>query len=331
MTLAAAGVNTSAAINLELPIEAPAQVCFVLKRAWHSFDWRQRFSSDPLRYSAPVRLRLRDRLSGGINELVPLIGEHGLTPATHYLSYNQAELGSRAACMFHLPTLFWFEILITRCGPFRGAALFYRSWSCGIRQRFRHGDAVASLHVDRSRRPDLVRLRMGNPAVGDWLSFDFSLPTPGLAALFGPPATASRHLAISMARLSHHGWRGSDKLRGDPAGEISPACTITTRRSRSQSAQPLSSFRASLAFTSSRPGGTTSSSSSRPGFLSARGQFSDRRRGDGFLSGPLMISGNLSFLNWLTIVPFIACFRQSVPPATPAAGLHRQAIRGLPQ
>jgi Lipase maturation factor len=43
-------------------------------------------------------------------QLVPLIGEHGLTPATRFLSSVQAELGSRTAGMTHVPTLFWFGI-----------------------------------------------------------------------------------------------------------------------------------------------------------------------------------------------------------------------------
>src|ERR1700737_4495968 len=45
-----------------------------------------------------------------INQLVPLIGEHGLTPAHHFLERVQSHLGSRSAGMLHLPTLFWFGI-----------------------------------------------------------------------------------------------------------------------------------------------------------------------------------------------------------------------------
>src|ERR671920_2020642 len=44
------------------------------------------------------------------NQLVPLIGEHGLTPATHFLNEVQMQLGSRSAGMFRVPTLFWFGI-----------------------------------------------------------------------------------------------------------------------------------------------------------------------------------------------------------------------------
>src|SRR6478752_477455 len=44
------------------------------------------------------------------NQLVPLIGEHGLTPATHFLTEVQTQLGSRGAGIFRVPTLFWFGI-----------------------------------------------------------------------------------------------------------------------------------------------------------------------------------------------------------------------------
>src|SRR4051794_20504217 len=43
-------------------------------------------------------------------QLVPLIGSHGLTPATHFLASVETELGSRTTGMEHLPTLFWFGI-----------------------------------------------------------------------------------------------------------------------------------------------------------------------------------------------------------------------------
>jgi len=43
-------------------------------------------------------------------QLVPLIGEHGLTPANHFLDGVQTQLGSRTAGMLRVPTLFWFGI-----------------------------------------------------------------------------------------------------------------------------------------------------------------------------------------------------------------------------
>jgi hypothetical protein len=41
-------------------------------------------------------------------QLVPLIGEHGLTPANHFLTSIQTQLGSRSAGMLQVPTFFWF-------------------------------------------------------------------------------------------------------------------------------------------------------------------------------------------------------------------------------
>src|SRR5947199_10674987 len=45
-----------------------------------------------------------------VNQLVPLIGEHGLTPANQYLQQIGRHLGSSADGMVQLPTLFWFGI-----------------------------------------------------------------------------------------------------------------------------------------------------------------------------------------------------------------------------
>ena len=45
-----------------------------------------------------------------INQLVPLIGAHGLTPAAHFLQIVETAAGSSTAGMLQLPTLFWFGI-----------------------------------------------------------------------------------------------------------------------------------------------------------------------------------------------------------------------------
>src|SRR5205085_6774074 len=44
------------------------------------------------------------------NQLIPLIGQNGLTPATHYLELLQNHFGSRAAAVLQVPTLFWFGV-----------------------------------------------------------------------------------------------------------------------------------------------------------------------------------------------------------------------------
>src|SRR5438105_4687155 len=43
-------------------------------------------------------------------QLVPLVGEHGLTPASHFFERIQAHFGSRLAAALQLPSLFWFGI-----------------------------------------------------------------------------------------------------------------------------------------------------------------------------------------------------------------------------
>src|SRR5437762_13586713 len=43
-------------------------------------------------------------------QLVSLVGEHGLTPANHFLASVQTQLGSRTAGILRVPTLFWFGI-----------------------------------------------------------------------------------------------------------------------------------------------------------------------------------------------------------------------------
>src|SRR5579864_8620752 len=45
-----------------------------------------------------------------VNQLVPLIGATGLTPAHDFLWRIHGHYGSRHVAMLHLPTLFWFGV-----------------------------------------------------------------------------------------------------------------------------------------------------------------------------------------------------------------------------
>src|SRR5436305_10868228 len=45
-------------------------------------------------------------------QLVPLVGEHGLTPANHFFERVQAHFGSRSAAALQLPSRFWFGISV---------------------------------------------------------------------------------------------------------------------------------------------------------------------------------------------------------------------------
>ncbi|MGB9156687.1 MAG: lipase maturation factor family protein, partial [Chthoniobacterales bacterium] len=51
-------------------------------------------------------------------QLVPLVGEHGLTPASHYFARIQEQFGSRSAAAIQLPSLFWFGISDQRLTTF---------------------------------------------------------------------------------------------------------------------------------------------------------------------------------------------------------------------
>src|SRR5882762_11969076 len=59
-------------------------------------------------------------------QLVPLIGEHGLTPADHFLESVQTQLGSRTAGLLRVPTLFGSEFPMVRCRSSPGSALACR-------------------------------------------------------------------------------------------------------------------------------------------------------------------------------------------------------------
>jgi len=45
-----------------------------------------------------------------VNQLVPLIGATGLTPAHDFLSRVHSHYGSRTQGMMHMPSLFWFGV-----------------------------------------------------------------------------------------------------------------------------------------------------------------------------------------------------------------------------
>src|SRR5262245_34570811 len=44
------------------------------------------------------------------NQIVPLVGEHGLLPARDFLEHVAAHFGSRADGFLQLPSLFWFDV-----------------------------------------------------------------------------------------------------------------------------------------------------------------------------------------------------------------------------
>src|SRR5439155_18710471 len=79
-----------------------------------------------------------------------------------------------------------------------------------LRERNFARGALGDVHVDRSYRPNLVRLRLGDPAPRDWIPVHLSLPAVGWSTVPQIPSAHSRHLALSLVGVSDHGWRRSD-------------------------------------------------------------------------------------------------------------------------
>src|SRR5207247_3004054 len=78
-----------------------------------------------------------------------------------------------------------------------------------VRERNFALGALGDVHVDRSYRPNLVRLRLGDPAPRDWIPVHLSLPAVGWSTVPQMPSAHSRHLALSLLGVSDHGCRRS--------------------------------------------------------------------------------------------------------------------------
>lgn len=86
-------------------------------------------------------------------QLVPLVGgEHGLTPATQFLSRVEMQFGSRVAGAVREPTLFWLGISDNGLSIFAWVHLVAdcHRWLC---QRDPDVDVMGDVHVDRPYRP----------------------------------------------------------------------------------------------------------------------------------------------------------------------------------
>ena len=145
-------------------------------------------------------------------QLVPLVGEHGLTPANHYFAKIQAHFGSRSAAALQLPS----PVLVRhfRSGSDNLRLDWLRSltgcpWRIRKRNSPRH--SLGDVHVHHSRRANLVWLRLGDAAARNRLSLDFPLSVARWSAISEMPAANFGDLAISLARLSHHDRRRADQ------------------------------------------------------------------------------------------------------------------------
>ena len=192
-------------------------------------------------------------------QLVPLVGEHGLTPARNFLVAIESQLGSRAAGAMQVPTLFWLGI--------SDEALSIFSW-------IGFALSLIDLRPFPKRPPPLLVIWLFR-----WLGFRIMIGA-GLIKLRGDacwrdltclyyhyetqpiPNAISRYLHFAPHWFHKFGtaWNHFIEL-------VVPWFSFGPRHVRHIAGLLLVSFQVVL-----------------------------------------IVSGNLSFLNYVTIIPFLACF-----------------------
>jgi hypothetical protein len=247
-------------------------------------------------------------------QLVPLIGAHGLTPVGPYLDEVRAAFGSRASAFVHVPSLFWLG--------HSDAALTAVSWigftlACVVIAGYANALVMAALWI----------LYMSIVHVGqDWYGYgwEIQLLETGFLAIFlcplldgrpFPKRPAPRAIIWLFRCLIFRIMLGAGliKIRGDEAWRD---LTALYYHFQSQPIpNPLSRWFHFLPHAVLRGGVVFNHLAEliAPWFV-----FVPRmgRRIAGVVivvfQLTLIASGNLSFLNWLTIIPALACFDDGV-------------------
>ncbi|HET6347748.1 MAG TPA: lipase maturation factor family protein [Candidatus Krumholzibacteria bacterium] len=249
-----------------------------------------------------------------VRQIVPLIGEHGLLPLGSFVDRATSALGSRGACFARLPSLFWFV--------HSDAALVTVAWigvalSCVVLLGFANAPLLTVLWL----------LYMSFVHVGqDWYGYgwEIQLLETGFLAIFLCPLIDLRPfpkrapptpVIVLFRWLSFRIMLGAGliKVRGD---EVWRNATALYYHFETQPLPgPLSRWFHFLPRAVLRGGVWFNwlAELVAPWFLfwprSAR-----------HIAGSiivlfqitLILSGNLSFLNWLTILPALACFDDGV-------------------
>jgi hypothetical protein len=244
------------------------------------------------------------------HQLLPLIGQHGLTPANNFLVSIQSQLGSRSEGMFRLPTLFWLGI------SDQGLSIF--SWV-----GFCLSLVVLAGYANAIILTVLWMMYMSIVHIGQiWYGYgwEIQLLETGFLAIFlcplldGRPFPSCRPPLLVLWLFRWLGFRimvgaALIKLRGDPCW--SDLTCLYYHYETQPIPNPISRY---LHFAPPwfHKFGTVWNHFIElivPWF-----QFGPRsaRHIAGILLVSfqviLIISGNLSFLNYVTIIPFLACF-----------------------
>jgi hypothetical protein len=269
-------------------------------------------------------------------QVLPLIGSHGLLPADRFLARVAPRVGSHLDALLTLPTIFWAGI--------SDRALVVGAWT-GVALSL----VVALGYANALIMASLWTLYLSFIHVGqDWYGYgwEIQLCETGFLAIFLCPLLDARPFPRRpppVAVIWLYRWlivrimlgAGLIKLRGDPCWrdltclyyhyETQP---IPNPLSRRLHFMPPAFHRAGAVF-------NHVAELVAPWFA-----FGPRRARHAAgivmlaLQVILILSGNLSFLNWLTIVPILACFDDGfwchVLPAAVARAGARAAERAVP-
>jgi hypothetical protein len=243
-------------------------------------------------------------------QLVPLIGEHGLTPASHFLTSIQAQLGSRTAGLLNLPTLFWFGI--------SDSLLSILSWS-----GFALSLVVLAGYANALMLALLWMMYMSIVHVGQiWYGYgwEIQLLETGFLSIFlcplldGRPFPKCRPPLLVIWLFRWLGFRimlgaGLIKMRGDPCWR--DLTCLYYHYETQPIPNPISRYLhfAPHWFHQIETGWNHFVELIAPWF-SFGPRYARHIAGVLLVSFQfiLIISGNLSFLNYVTIIPFLACF-----------------------
>lgn len=244
------------------------------------------------------------------NQIVPLAGEHGLTSAHQFLSDLHSQLGSRTAGMLRVPTIFWFGISDNGLTAFAWVGLAISlmvlvGYANAIIMAILWGMYMSIVHVGQI-----------------WYGYgwEIQLLETGFLSIFlcplldGRPFPNSRPPILVFWLFRWLGFRimvgaGLIKLRGDPCWR--DLTCLYYHYETQPIPSPISRY---LHFA---PHWFHKLEVLWNHFIElVVPWFSFGPRRARHIAGVLLvifqiiliISGNLSFLNYLTIIPFLACF-----------------------
>src|SRR6202047_5147912 len=262
-----------------------------------------------------------------VNQLVPLIGATGLTPAHDFLSRVHSHYGSRTEGMLHMPTLFWFGV-----SDFGLAMVAWGGFALSL--------VVLAGYANAILLTTLWIIYMSIVHIGNiWYGYgwEIQLLETGFLSIFLCPLTDPRPFPKSRPPILVFwlfrwlGFRimvgaGLIKLRGDDCWR--DLTCMYYHYETQPIPNPISRYLHLLPhwFHKLEVLWNHLVELIVPWF-----SFGPRRARH--IAGVLMvlfqiiliISGNLSFLNYLTIIPFLACFDDTFLGRILPAGIVKRA------